>query len=166
MENEKVDRAMASVYNDEDDEQEEQKVEKFFALIRGFQEARNNRRKDQVLEEEERKKKVKRLNDSQPSSSWDVKPLDASEEVSQDSQQPVHEYQIALDLQKKNNQQLVGQRVVEGNGTCCSSVVGTNGERLEDVKASCKSASDGGVSSISKGDDCEWFVSRTVGDDE
>ncbi|KAJ9187919.1 hypothetical protein P3X46_003330 [Hevea brasiliensis] len=70
MENEKVDRAMASVYNDEDDEQEEQKVEKFFSLIRGFQEARNNRRKDQVLEEEERKKKVKRLNDSQPSSSW------------------------------------------------------------------------------------------------
>lgn len=69
MENEKVDRA--SVYNAEDDVddlQEDQKVEKFFALIRCFQEARNNRRKDQVLEEEEKKKKkVRRLNDPQPS---------------------------------------------------------------------------------------------------
>ncbi|XP_050203268.1 protein NIM1-INTERACTING 1 [Mercurialis annua] len=55
-------KAKGNIRNaDEDDEQEDQKVEKFFALIRNFQEARN-RRKNEVEEEKRRHKKVKRVN--------------------------------------------------------------------------------------------------------
>ncbi|XP_044492598.1 protein NIM1-INTERACTING 1-like [Mangifera indica] len=69
MENEK---AELRVCNAEDELQEEEKIEKFFSLIRSFQEARN-RRREQLNESEEKakKNKIRRVdNGHEEQSSW------------------------------------------------------------------------------------------------
>ncbi|KAJ8747182.1 hypothetical protein K2173_014497 [Erythroxylum novogranatense] len=71
MENdEKVKGRVCNEGLDVKEEEENRKMEEFFALIRGFQEARN-RRKVEILEERERKKAKKTIRvDRGQSSSW------------------------------------------------------------------------------------------------
>ncbi|KAJ4727866.1 protein NIM1-INTERACTING 1-like [Melia azedarach] len=74
MESEKF--AEENVYDGEDDQRDEEKMERFFALIKNFHEARNRIKRGELneLEEKNKKNKMRRINhdrqDEEASKGW------------------------------------------------------------------------------------------------